>query len=302
VIRARLLVDLGVPERTVYARCRDGGAWRRLLPGIILLSNGSPTREQMLTAALMHGGTTAMITGLEACRRHGVRRGPAPTDTVHLLVAHARQANSTGFVVVERTHRLPVPTRVDGFPMAPVARACTDAARRLHARGDVTELLADAVQRGLCSVQELVAELDGGTRKGTATPRSVLAEVSAGVRSAAEDRAKRLWPSTGLPTPWWNATVFNAKGEQVGIADCWLDDVAMVWEIESTEWHLDPASHDRSIAKAARFAAHGALYLPTKPSMLRLDRPGTIRMLKAAYEQASARPRPPLHAVPCTAG
>ena len=58
VIRARLLVDLGVPERTVYARCRDGGAWRRLLPGIILLSNGSPTREQMLTAALMHGGTT----------------------------------------------------------------------------------------------------------------------------------------------------------------------------------------------------------------------------------------------------
>lgn len=52
--------------------------------------------------------------------------------------------------------------------------------------------------------------------------------------------------------------------------------------------HLDPASHDRSIDKAARFAAHGALYLPTKPSMLRLDRPGTIRMLKAAYEQASA--------------
>ena len=146
VIKARRLVELGVPERTVYARCRDGGPWQRLLPGIILLSNGPPTSEQLLSAALLHAGPGAMITGLHACRRQGVLRGPSPSlGLVHLLVDHRKQPNSSGFAVVERTHRLPAPAMVDGFPMTPVARACMDAARRLRARGDVTELLADAV-------------------------------------------------------------------------------------------------------------------------------------------------------------
>ena len=63
---------------TVARRCQDGGPWRRLLPGIVLLGSGPATRQQEITAALMYGGPEALVTGLEACRRHGVRRGPAP--------------------------------------------------------------------------------------------------------------------------------------------------------------------------------------------------------------------------------
>jgi hypothetical protein len=51
VIRARHLVELGVPETTVYRRCRDGGPWQLLAPGIVLMATGRiphPTSSQPL--------------------------------------------------------------------------------------------------------------------------------------------------------------------------------------------------------------------------------------------------------------
>ena len=289
-------MQVGVPERTVYRRCRDGGPWLRLLPGIILLSSGPPSRDQLVTGALLLGGPDAMVTGLEACRRHGIRRGPRGSDEVHILVPHSRQVRSIGYVEVERTDRPPRAVVRDGVPLAPVPRSCLDAVRRLRNRRDITELLADAVQHGLCTVTALSSELEECGRRGTATPRAVLREVGAGVRSAAELDAKRVWATTGLPEPWWNARVFEAGGRLVGVVDAWFEEVAMAWEIESTEWHLNPESHDQTVARAAGLAALGIVHVPTKPKMLRLDKPGVRRTLRAAYRHAAARPRPALRA------
>jgi hypothetical protein len=297
VVRARTLVELGMPERTVYRRCRDGGPWTRLLPGVVLLSDGQPTRVQQIEAALLLGGADAVVTGLEACHRHGVRRGPRPSTEVHLLVPHHRQVRSVGYVHVERTLRMPTVELRDGLPLAPPVRACVDAARRLRSRAEITELIADSVQRGLCAVDSLAEEIAACGRRGSAVPRSVVAEVREGARSIAEAEARSLLRRSGLPTPWSNASVFGADGRLVGIADFWWDDVALLWEIESTEWHLAPADHDRSVARAARFASLGAVYIPTKPSAVRYDGAAVLRTLRAAHAQAAARPRPPLRAV-----
>jgi hypothetical protein len=116
VISVAALVGLGVPGPTVARRCQDGGPWRRLLPGIVLLGSGPATRQQEITAALMYGGPDALVTGLEACRRHGVRRGPEPPGKVHLLVPEERQLKGSEFVVVERTTRLPPATVRNGVP------------------------------------------------------------------------------------------------------------------------------------------------------------------------------------------
>lgn len=303
VATARQLMAMGVPERTIYHRCLEGGPWQSILPGVVLLFTGRPTRRQQVLAAILLGGAGAMITGLEACRRHGLHRGPARrsatrdmVDEVHALVPDRRQVRDVGYLHVERTGRLPDPVLVDGIPLAPVARSCIDAARRLRCEGDVAELLSDAVQRKLCTVAELGYELESGSRRGTAIPRRVLKSVAEGVRSAAELRAKSLWPRTGLPTPWWNATIRTADGEFLGIADCWLDDVAMVWEIESTQWHLGPEDHERTVDRAARFVAAGAVYTASKPRRLDADRDGVVAMLRATYGQAAARPRPALRA------
>ena len=64
----------------------------------------------------------------------------------------------------------------------------------------------------------LWAELASGTRRGTAIPRAVLSDLSAGVRSAAERSAKQLWQSTGLPEPWWNAEVRDSQDRLCALA------------------------------------------------------------------------------------
>jgi hypothetical protein len=309
VATARQLMVIGFSERTVYKRCLPGGPWRRLLPGVIGLFSGAPTPDQYVIAALLLSGSDAMVTGLDACRRHGIRRGPVRTTDhreeppeVHVLIPMARQVRSVGFVHVERTNRLPAAIVRGGIPLAPVPRACIDAARRLTRPGEVTELLADAVQRGLCTVAALVQETEETTRRGTAVPRSVLRDVTEGIRSAAERRAKAIWRRSGLPAARWNVAVYDEAGRFLGIADCWVDSVAMAWEIESTEWHLSPADHDATVERAAAFIAAGAVYTATKPRKLHTDPQGVIAILRATYERARARPRPGLTAAPQSSG
>lgn len=304
VASAKQLVEAGVPERTVYHRCLDGGPWQNPLPGIILLFSGRPTPRQSVLAAVLLGGPRAMVTGAEACRRHGLRRGPArlrderdAVDQVHLLVPDSRQLRSVGYVHVQRTKFLPEPVYRSGVPLAPLPRSCIDAARMLRTEAEIAELLSDAVQRRLCTVMELHEELRASSRRHTAMPRRVLRSIAEGVRSAAELAAKRMWHRTGLPAPMWNVDVCTEHGVFLGKADCWLDDVAMVWEIESTEWHISPEDHDRTVERAARFTAAGAVYIATKPRRIRTDRAGVARLLRVAYAQAAARPRPRLRAV-----
>ncbi|NMH95713.1 hypothetical protein HF519_30150, partial [Pseudonocardia bannensis] len=283
VISAATLREIGVPGVTVARRCRAGGPWQRLLPGVILLSTGTPTRRQQVRAALLYGGDNAILTGIEACRLHGVRRGPEAGDAVHLLVPHARQLRGADFVVVERTTRPPRPRVLSGLPVAPASRACLDAARRLRSPSDITELIADTVQRRLCTVAQLNAELAAGSQRGSATPRRVLAEVSEGVRSAAERDAKKLLARSGLPEAWWNARIYDADDRLLGIADAWFDDVALCWEINSYAYHLSPEDYARTTTRAAGLTAAGAVVVPVLPTKLRDDGRAAISDLSRAY-------------------
>ncbi|MDT7579962.1 MAG: hypothetical protein QOK35_1226, partial [Pseudonocardiales bacterium] len=169
-------------------------------------------------------------------------------------------------------------------------------ARRISEPGAVTELLSDAVQRGLCSVSALAREVDSTQRRGTAVPRRILHDVKDGVRSAAERDAKRLWARSGLPEPWWNAPVHDSRGRLLGVADAWFDGVALAWEINSVEWHLSAEDYAREQERTARFVAAGALVLPTQPRRQRREPRAVVGELCAAHAQAALRPRPPLHA------
>lgn len=119
-------------------------------------------------------------------------------------------------------------------------------------------------------------------------------EVGEGVRSAAELDAKKLLIRAGLPPAVWNVEVFDARGRLLGVADCWFDDVALAWEIDSTEWHLSPADHDRTVRRAAAFGAAGAIVFPSKPGDVRRAGAAVIAQLRAAHAHAATRPRPAL--------
>lgn len=292
VIRVMTLESLGVPSTTAYARCRPGGEWRRLLPGVLALHNGPVSRLQQVSAALVYAGDHAMITGAEACRRHGLSSVADSGDAVHVLVPAARKLHSAGFVLVERTERLPAPTVRSGIPLAPPPRCVLDTCRRMSAMDPCRALLSEVLQRRMTSHRSLSEELAAGSTRGSAIPRKVLAELSSGAHSVAELRAQRLWQRAGIPPAAWNGRLYGPDGGYIASPDAWRDDVGFAWEIDSVAHHSDHAGFAATLARNARYAAAGVVVLQTLPSRLQTDAQSVIRELRAAYRAAQDRPRP----------
>lgn len=290
VAARRNLLALGISPSTISKRCRPGGPWRRVLPGIVLLGTGEPTPRQQMRAGLVYAGVPAVLSGCTALHRHGLRRLP-DDDAVRLLVPIDRQVSSHGFVKIRRTRRLPEPVWRSGLPLAPVPRALIDAAAALGELDPVRAMFADAVQRRICSPDDLAAELVQQHRPHTACARAVLTEITAGIRSAAEAWARLLLIRSGLPEPRWNVAVRRLDGSLIGVADAWWD-VGLVWEIDSREWHLSPTEHDRDTRRQSGFAAEGIPVVHTRPSRLRAEGPSVLNELIRAHANATLSPRP----------
>lgn len=88
----------------------------------------------------------------------------------------------------------------------------------------------------------------------------------------------------------------------IAVADCWFDDVAMAWEIDSREWHISPAEYEATLARRAAMVASGTFVLATPPSRIRSAGRAMLDELHRAYSQTALRPRPDLRAVPTSTG
>lgn len=283
VVRTAQLRANGMPGSAITLRCRPGGPWQRLLPGVVLLSSTEPSRRQRLRAALMYAGEEAAITGVDAAGLdHDL--GVRARDEVHVLIPAAKRAATNSYVVVERTARMPALIERDGLRYTPVARAVLDAARRERDAVRLGALLSGPVRRGLCSVAELRAELDAGNQHGSAAPRAALRAVSDGVVSLTTGLARRLARGTPLPVPRWNVPIRNVTGALIGVADAWWDDVALAWQIDAGP---DP--------RHTLLTAAGVIVFRTPAERLRADPDGVRDDLVQAFHRAAGRVRPPVH-------
>jgi hypothetical protein len=167
----------GFSGYTITSNCRPGGPWRQLLPGVVLLSRASPTRRQRLRAALGYAGDGAVITGVDALREQGLPRLQVP-DRIHVLQRAERRLSNHDFLLFERTTRTPEVVHHAGLAFACPSRAVLDAARREQNPLVTHVLLRTVVNQGLCSVDELLAELDAGSQRGAALPRSILRDLA----------------------------------------------------------------------------------------------------------------------------
>ncbi len=291
VISSSALRNLGVASGTITNRCRDGGTWQRILPGIILLHNGFPSTLQRNTAALLYGGDEAVLSGHASLGVQGYRSSSSMSDVLILLPPHRHRA-PTSYVAVERTWRMPEPARRGSLVCAPIGRSVIDAARRTSDEGRCRALLADVVQRGDVSVEELALELAAGSRRSSAVPRRVLAELTNDAHSVAEVHAQKLYARTGLPEMVHNRDVLAASGEFLARPDGWIDDVAMAWEIDSLAHHLSPADHEATMLRRARMRRHGIVVVEHLPKVL-IANPEVVEAdLWANYRLACDRPRP----------
>jgi hypothetical protein len=298
VARSTELRVAGVSSSTIEARCRPGGPWQRLLPGVLLLSNGVPTRKQLLLAALVYAGPGAVITGVDALRAAGLRQF-APPEHVHLLLPAERRVTTHGFVQVERTTRVPEPTSGGlRLPFAPIRRAVLDLARRERDAAKLRQLLIEPVRRGLCTVSELRAELDAGSQRGSAAPRAVLRAIPGGVRSLAEGWARRVVRRCPIPEPKWNMPVRGVTGVLLGVVDAWWEEVALAWEVGARSFSVAADGLTAQPARHTALAAKGVVVVRTPPQRLHDDPEGVCRELVYAYRRAARRTRPPVHGLP----
>jgi len=282
---------------TIEYRLRPEGPWRQMLPGVYLTVTGSPSQEQRETAALLYAGPQSVITGAVAVRRHNLRC--AGLNMLDVLVPADSRRKSVGYVQIQRTTRLPGTLYTSG-PLrftAPV-RAVADAARGMTRFSDVQALVCEAVQRGRCTVEELVAELNDGPTAGTRWYRMALSEVSEGIRSAAEAQLKQLIDRSDLERPVYNADLYTLDGIFLGRPDAWFARAGVAGEVDSRQYHMGAKDYAETTKRHNRLEAAGIHVLHWLPSMIKGEPDKVVADLRAAIAAGNKRPPLPIRAVP----
>jgi hypothetical protein len=257
----------GMPHATLDRRVAPDGPWQKMLPGTYLAVTGKPSSEQRHVAALLYGGPHSVITGPTAIRLHRLR-SPGP-DAIDILVPWTVKRQSTGFVRVHRTRRMPGFYTTGPIRFARVGRAVADAALGFAALDDVRAVVAEAVQRRACTLAEIGLELDAGSTRDSIHLRTALAEVRAGVRSVAEAKFLNRVEHSGLPKPELNVLLVAADGTLIGEADAWWDEAGVAAEIDSQEYHFYRAGWLKTNAKHSRMLKYGIFPPPLRPQPYR---------------------------------
>jgi hypothetical protein len=286
------LLAAGVPRSSIGYRIGPSGRWQRLHPGVVLMHSGTPTLRERILGALALGGPGAVLSGAAALHLRGFRSAPAPSELLVLIPANRRR-QSHGRVMVERTGRMPEAVLSQGLPTAPLARAVVDACRRLEDVSQAREIVAEAIQHHRLSLGELAQEVRAAARQRTASLRRVLAEITAGVRSAAEARAREVILASDLPQPLWNAELVSPDGEVVATPDAlWLLWLAVV-EINSRRWHLSPRDFEYTQNRQGYLVRRGVIMMPVTPSRVLEDEAGFLDDVRGLLSTASGRQVPP---------
>jgi hypothetical protein len=275
----------GVTRHGLEHRLRPGGPWQKLLPGVYLTATGEPTDTQRQVAALLHAGPESLITGLSAVSFHSIR-GPQ-TGLVDVLIPTSRRLVDRDFVRIHRTRRLPTSWVTDmALRYVKPERAVADAVRSLDRLADARTVVASAVQQRRCTVARLAAEHRG---RRDALLRAVLAEVAAGVRSAAEGDLRVLILASDLPVPLFNPDLYR-DGVFLARPDAWWPEAGVAVEVESREWHLLPADWARTLSRRRTMAAAGIAVLQVTPGQLG-SQPGVL-LADIAAAVSNGRPLP----------
>jgi hypothetical protein len=259
------LIHLGLTTDLLHGRCRAGGPWQQLLPGVLLLSGSPPTRWQHIQAALRYAGEGALLTGLDALHLLGLRAVPA-TGPVHVLVPRQRQLDVPPELCITRARRLPNPVLRKGFLTAPLPRAVLDAALHLP-RTAISAMLEEALNTGMNP-----ADLNEAGTRPNPEVRAALAALPPG--------PGQLVDEAGLPAPRWHVPIHTREGIPLGTADAWWDNLGLAWLFRG------PPRAARTLAAAGVVVVH-----TPKPQLRHAPGDATAALARAAT-QAQSRPRP----------
>jgi len=303
VVSRTQALEAGLSRHAIGHRLRTGGPWRTLLPGVYLMQSGAPSAAQREIAATLYCGPHAVITGAAALRFYKFREVPRQAgDPVDVLLPDRIRRVSTGWVVVHRSTCMPHWIwGQQGRRYVLPARAVADTARMLTDLRQVRALVGHAVQNSHCAADQLADELRQGGRPNGALLRRVIAEVTAGVRSAPEAELRDLIIKAGLPVPLFNPRLYLPNGTFLACPDAWWPEAGVAIEIDSRQWHLAPDDWERTMNRHSDLGQYGIVTLHVTPHQLRADPRSVLRKAVNAYKSGTARPRLDILTLPAAA-
>jgi hypothetical protein len=255
----------GFTRREIERRLASG-KWQRILPRTYF-TGGDLTDLDRAVAALAFAGDGALLSGAAALRESEVRGIRAPRRIL-VLVPPANRTRSAGWVDVRRTFRPLIQEQWLGLPRVAVARAAADLALATPRLSDVRALVARVVQDRHCTVDELARELEEGPRRGSAHLRRALVDIGYGAASAPEAEAAAILRRHGITGFVQNAAVRLPDGS-VRILDFYWPELRACLEIDSVEWHTDPAGWSGTWDRHLQLTKLGLSVIHRPPSALR---------------------------------
>jgi hypothetical protein len=182
----------------------DSGRWTAVGPVVVALQSGPLTLEQQQWAAVLTGGSGALLGGRTALRIAGLTN--FEDAEIHLLVPHGRRWPALDELPVRWhvTRHLSVEDRHpgSGLPRTRVDRSAIDGAAWSPRARSACGLLAAAVQQRLTTASRLLTALDdAGPIRHAALLRTVLLDIEGGAGALSEIDFGRPCENHGLPPP-----------------------------------------------------------------------------------------------------
>jgi hypothetical protein len=203
---------------------------------------------------------------------------PEPPSPEVLILTRAGEYRVRGLARIRPTRRpftsWTLPGEHPDLPYADVvhtARAIADTALLYYRFRPVRALVTTAVQRRLCAIDELIAELGSGPRNGSAWLRRALEDACDGARSIAEAEALDVLRQAPVPPFEANVPIRTASGVLVGEADCLWRELRAVEEIDSRAYHFSEEDWNRTRRKHRRLARYGISVSHHSPAEVRTD-------------------------------
>lgn len=230
------------------------GRWQEALPGVFVSHSGPLTQAERWRAALYYAGPGTVLSHRSALAAWGARiREPAAArrvagvrgdfsapdegGLVEVTVPHGRHVLSRSFVVVHQSRR-PVAEGfvVDRLPVAPPARAAVDTAITSSRGADVDHVIAEVLQRALCSVRDLEEEAVALRRRLGPRLQQALGDARRGMRSVGEADLRRAIGMAGVPEPEWGAPIETPSGTY--FVDAYWRRARVAAEADGAAFHL----------------------------------------------------------------
>lgn len=135
--------------------------------------------------------------------------------------------------------------------------------------GPVRAMTTGAVQRRLCTVGELRAELGAGPRQHSALFRQGVMDAAGGAHSIAEAEAADFLRRADLPPFEMNVAVVDASGAVLFVVDFLWRGLRAALEVDSREFHAGYDEWHDTLARHNRLTAAGLAVTHYPPKIIR---------------------------------